>query len=308
MCLLLFLLGCGDTAPPSREGRLAVPNASLWYRVVGTGDAIPLLVIHGGPGGRSCDLAALEALATDRPVIFYDQRGSGRSSVATDTASWNLPRFVADLDSLRRALGLSQLHLYGHSWGAALAVEYLLTHGTEGVRSLTLASPLVSTPRWATITDSLLATLPAGSRDVARRLESQGATDAAEYRVVVRRFDARWGRRGAEPYEVTEACAGGGERNDQLYQYMWGPSEFAATGTLREFDRFDALRSLALPTLVIVGEHDIVTPREAEQIAAQVPGAELVVVPGAGHVAMQDAPGPYAERLRRFLQKTDGGR
>jgi len=276
--------------------------------VVGTGDAIPLLVIHGGPGGRSCDLAALEALATERPVIFYDQRGSGRSSVATDTASWNLPRFVADLDSLRGALGLSHLHLYGHSWGAALAVEYLLTHGTEGVRSLTLASPLVSAPRWATITDSLLGTLPTGSRDAARRLESVGATDAREYRMVVRRFDERWGRRGPEPYQVTTACATGGERNSQLYRYMWGASEFAASGALREFDRFGELRSLTLPTLVIVGEHDIVTPREAEQIAAQVAGADLVVIPGAAHMAMQDAPKPYIERLRHFLQNIDGGR
>lgn len=287
---------------------LPVPNASLWYRVVGTGDAIPLLVIHGGPGGRSCDLAQLEALATDRPVIFYDQRGSGRSSLATDTASWNLPRFVADLDSLRRALGLSQLHVYGHSWGAALAVEYLLTHGTEGVRSLTLASPLVSAPRWAAVTDSLVGALPAGSRDAARRHESLGTTDAAEYRQVVRRFDARWGRRGAEPYEVTAACTAGGDRNDQLYQHMWGPSEFAATGALRDFDRFEALRSLQVPTLVMVGEHDVVVPAEAEQIAAQIPGAELVVIPGAAHVAMQDAPGPYVERLRRFLQRTGGRR
>jgi pimeloyl-ACP methyl ester carboxylesterase len=62
-----------------------------------------------------------------------------------------------------------------------------------------------------------------------------------------------------------------------------------------------------VPTLVMVGEHDVVVPREAEQIAAQIPGAELVVIPGAAHVAMQDAPGPYVQRLRRFLQRTGGG-
>jgi proline iminopeptidase len=305
---LLLLIGCGTGSVPTREGTLAVPNANLWYRVVGEGKEIPLLVIHGGPGGRSCDLANLEALATDRPVIFYDQRGSGRSSVATDTASWNLPRFVADLDSLRRALGLTEVHLYGHSWGAALAVEYLLTHGSEGIRSVTLASPLVSAPRWAAIADSLLGTLPAGSREAARRLEAQGATDAAEYRLVVRRFDERWGRRGPEPFEVTSACEYGGDRNSQLYQHMWGPSEFAATGALRAFDRFEALRALRVPTLVMVGEHDIVVPAEAERIAAQIAGAELAVIPGAAHVAMQDAPGPYVERLRRFLTGAAGRR
>lgn len=303
--LLALSTACGDSTVTSREGLVPLPTAQLYYRIVGDGPGTPLLVLHGGPGGRSCDLATLEAIGRDRPIVFYDQRGSGRSSIATDQASWNIGQFAADLDSLRRALGLDSLHLYGHSWGGALAVEYLLTHGSEGVASLTLAAPLVSTPRWMHIADSLLGTMPGGARDVARDFEARDQTDAAAYDQVKERFHRTFGRRNTPPYEVGARCAVGGEANWQVYQYLWGASEFHATGTLKDFDRFDQLPSIAVPTLVIVGEHDAVPPGEADAIARQLPRAQVVVIAGAGHMAMQDNPADYIAALRRFLNETD---
>ncbi len=305
LVLAFLALGCSDSTATVREGLVVVPTAQLHYRVVGTGSGTPLLVIHGGPGGRSCELATLEAIGRDRPVIFYDQRGSGRSSIATDTASWNLPNFVSDLDSLRRALGLPQVHLYGHSWGAALAIEYLLTHGSEGIASLTLAGPLVSTPRWLHVTDSLLGTMPGEAREVARRFEDRDATDAAGYQQIVSRFHRTFVQREETPFVVQQRCAVGGDTNWQVYQYLWGKSEFRATGTLTAFNRFDRLHEIVLRTLVIVGEHDEVPPPEAQAIAGELPRAEVVVIPGAGHMAMQDKPDAYIAALRRFLTAAD---
>ena len=77
----------------------------------------------------------LGELATDRQVILYDQLGSGRSDRPNDTALWRTDRFVEELDAVRRALGLHEVHILGHSWGGALATEYLLTKGQQGVRS-----------------------------------------------------------------------------------------------------------------------------------------------------------------------------
>ncbi len=303
--LMLGLAACGGGIPAEQSGTVPVAGGQLWYRVVGSGDATPLLVVHGGPGDRSCELANLADLARDRRVIFYDQRSSGRSSAAPDTSRWTTAQFVADLDSLRHALGLTTIHLYGHSWGGALAVEYLLTHGQDGVASLTLAAPLVSTTMWLATTDSLLGTLATGSREQARAIEAKGPTDDRMYGLVVRRYHERFVRRGERSYEANLACATSGEVNSALQQHLWGPSEFHATGSLRTFERFDRLRELRLPTLVLVGEHDEVTPHDAARIAAQITGATVSVIPDAAHMAMQEQPPAYLRALRDFLKAAD---
>ena len=115
------------------EGMLAVPGGRIWYRVVGTGTGTPLLAIHGGPGGTSCRMREHGRLGDERPVIFYDLLGTGRSERAADTTLWTLPRAVEEVEAIRRALGLREVHLLGQSWGSAVALEYALTHPNSGV-------------------------------------------------------------------------------------------------------------------------------------------------------------------------------
>jgi proline iminopeptidase len=206
---------------------------------------------------------------------------------------------------VRQTLGLTRVHLYGHSWGGALALEYLLTKGQEGVSSVTLAGPLVSTSLWLGTTDSLLGTLAAGSREQARAIEARGPTDDRMYDLVIRRYNERYVRRAERSYEATLACASGGEVNSALQQHLWGPSEFHATGRLRTFERMDRLPELRIPTLVIVGEHDEVTPGDAARIAAQITGATVSVIPEAAHMAMQEQPKAYLRAMRAFLKDAD---
>ena len=110
-----------------QEGTIRVDSYQVWYRCVGRG-GIPLLLLHGGPGAGHDYLAPLEALAADRTVIFYDQLGCGKSDQPDDRSLWRMERFVAEVDTVRRALNLDQVHLLGQSWGGWLAIEYLLTH------------------------------------------------------------------------------------------------------------------------------------------------------------------------------------
>ena len=111
------------TVPPPKEGFVDVIGGRIWYQTMGSGDETPLLVIHGGPGARSCGyLASLAQLAESRPVIVYDQLGSGRSDRPSDTALWSVPRFVDEVSKLREALDLDELHILGHSWGGSVAV------------------------------------------------------------------------------------------------------------------------------------------------------------------------------------------
>src|SRR2546421_1708639 len=115
-----------STSAPRREGYLPVPGGRVWYQIVGSGPATPLLVLHGGPGAGHDYLETLEGLADERPVVFYDQLGCGRSDQPDDPSRWHIARFVREVDLVRHALGLDRIHLLGQSWGGWLAIEYML--------------------------------------------------------------------------------------------------------------------------------------------------------------------------------------
>src|SRR5262245_56578273 len=114
--VLLALLGCAPRGISTREGYLQVPGGRVWYRIVGSGHRTPLLLLHGGPGAPSYYLEPLAKLAADRPVVFYDQLGCGRSDQPNDSTLWTIDHFVAELAEVRKQLGLGRVHLLGTSW------------------------------------------------------------------------------------------------------------------------------------------------------------------------------------------------
>lgn len=303
VALLVGACGEGERALEPREGYLDVPGGRVWYRVEGTGPGIPLLTLHGGPGATHHYLKSLGALGDERPVIFYDQLGSGRSDRPGDTTLWRIDRFVAELGAVRAALGLDEIHLLGHSWGTILAVEYLLTN-PAGVRSVTLASPALSIPRWLADTDSLLRTLPDSVQDVVARHEAAGTTDDPAYQAAVMVFYRRYlSRRDPWTPDTDSSFAGMGT---DVYGYMWGPSEFTATGTLRDYDRTERLGELRLPVLFTTGRHDEAPPGTVAYYQALVPNARLVILDESAHLTMQDEPARYAEVVRAFLHDVEG--
>ena len=126
--LIALLAGCHPPGPPGPPSSRADPGVQegyveagsgvrLFYRLVGTGDTI--IVLHGGPGFTMEYFAKdLEPLAASHTLLFYDQRGAGRSTLVSDSASLDGKRFAEDLEAVRRHFGLEQVTLLGHSWGA----------------------------------------------------------------------------------------------------------------------------------------------------------------------------------------------
>ena len=164
----------------STEGFVAVPGGHVWYRKVGWGDLTPILVLHGGPGYPHDYLEPLEELAIDRSVVFYDQLGCGRSERPDDPGLWTVERAVLELAAVREALSLPRVHLYGHSWGTMLAVDYALTW-PEGLESLILASPCIQIPRWIEDSKQLRKQLPTEVQQVLDHGEATGEIYSPEY-------------------------------------------------------------------------------------------------------------------------------
>jgi proline iminopeptidase len=280
-----------------------VPGGKVWYRRIGDGPGVPLLALHGGPGGTSCRFEVLAPLANERAIIFYDQLGSGRSEHPSDTTLWNVPRFVQEVAAVREALGLDSIHLLGHSWGGALAAEYLVSTKPSGVKSVILSSPLISTPRWIADADSLREQLPEPIQAVLDEHERAGTLDSPEYRAATDSFYARHVRRLPTP---PIALCDDVTSNDTIYRQMWGPTEFLSTGSLRTWTRAEDMDEISAPTLFITGEYDEARPTTLEEFRRTMPDARLVVIPDAAHAAMREKTAEYVAAVRAFLKDVEG--
>jgi proline iminopeptidase len=247
-------------------------------------------------------LNPLAALADERPVIFYDQLGAGRSDKPTDGTLWRVERFVEELRRLRTELRLDEVHILGHSWGAMLAVDYMLTK-PAGVRSLILASPGLSIRRFLDDAQVLKKMLPESVQTVIAEQENAGTFDSPEYQSAVTEYYRRFlCRRDPWPDDVNQTFA---EFGESVYRSMWGPSEFTATGTLRNYDRTAQLKELRLPVLLTSGKFDEVTPATAEYYQSLIPGAKLRIFENSAHLTMQDEPEAYVQAVRDFLHDVE---
>ncbi len=279
-----------------REGFVKVEGGKVWFKIVGEGKRTPLLLIHGGPGSSSCKgMPAYSRLSDERPVIFYDQLGTGNSERVWDTALWKPSRFADEIDSLRKALGLKELHILGHSWGGTVLIEYL-SKNPSGVKSAIFAAPLISTSTWISDAKILVSQMPRSLQDTIKKYERIRDYEAASYVSATDSFYARYLYRKGDPL-----CVTGGPENDSVYNYMWGPTEFTATGTLKNYDRTRDLEKLNLPVLFIAGQYDEARPETMKKFQAKVKGSKLVIIPDSGHGLYRDQPNLYNEALRRFL-------
>ncbi len=302
MAVLALLAGCGGSAR-TNEGFIQVPGGRIWYAKMGNGKGIPLIVIHGGPGSTSFGLKPWAALGDDRVVIRYDQLGCGKSDHPTDTTLFTVDRFVAELQALRDSLHLTEVHLYGRSWGAMLVEAYMATNPT-GVRSVVLADPLVTTKQWQQDADSLVRTLPDSMQQAIAKHEAAGTTDSPEYQAAMREYYARYVRRNPvrSPADADSARRTHGEL---VYQYMWGPSEFRATGTLTDFDATEWIKAIRVPTLFVAGQYDEATPASTEMFSRMVPGAEFAVIPNSAHSTENDNPEEVLRVVRDFIRRVE---
>jgi len=294
--------GCTPEGLEPREGFIQVKGGKVWYRIVGSGTKTPVLLLHGGPGYPSDYLKPLERLADERPVIFYDQLGAGRSDRPKDITLWTIERFVEELAEVRRALGLKRVHLVAHSWGTTLATEYMLTK-PEGIESVMLASPCLSSLRWMADAKRLRSALPEAVRAILDKNERDGTTDLPEYQEATKEYYRRhFIRLNPWPPELENTEAGIGL---DVYHTMWGTSEFQATGNLKDYDKTGRLHEITVPTLFTAGRYDEATPETVAWYQSLVPGSQFVLFENSAHMAMLEEPDRYVQVIRDSLRRTE---
>lgn len=285
-------------APPVKEGYLQVPGGQVWYRLVGEGPKTPLIILHGGPGVPHDYLANLEALAKDRPVLFYDQLGCGKSDRPDNDKLWTIERYCQELASIRQQLGLKRCIIYGHSWGTILGVEAYL-RGAKGIEALILAGPALDVFSWQKDAERMVNALPPKYRDAIKEGNRTGKIETPAYHDAMEAYyDRHMCRVKPSPPALGEALAGMGMGP---YLAMNGPNEFTPTGSLKEYCAQPRLHQIKVPTLYICGEFDEATPASVKMYQDRTPGSKMVVLKGCSHLANLEKPALYLTTLRAFL-------
>jgi proline iminopeptidase len=286
------------------DGYAAVPGARLYHRSVGSG--APLVVLHGGPDfNHHYLLPELDDLASTLRLIYYDQRGRGKSSEGVAPEDVSIESEVDDLDQLRRHFGLETLSLLGHSWGCILAMEYAIRH-PDRASHLVLMNPAPASHddllgfrerRKATEGEAL-----ARMRTIARTpayLEGDIATEAEYYRLHYRRAvrKTEW----IDPIVArlrTHFTPGGILKaraiEKRLYEQTWDQPDYDPPGRLGRF---------AGKTLVLHGEDDFIPPASASRIAAASVAGRLVVLEECGHFAYLERPDRVRTEIESFLSE-----
>jgi proline iminopeptidase len=283
------------------SGKISVPGGKVWYRRFGKGKPkTPLLLLHGGPGAGHDYLLPMQALADERPVIFYDQLGCGRSDAPEDASLYTFSRFVIEIGLLRYKLGLDRIILFGQSWGAMLAIEYLITGRPDGVEKLVLAGGLASIPQASAGINRLVDALPNGVGKRIRALEAAGQQNTPEYEKLAGIFyDTHVCRVNPKPPEYAATIAN--LSKSPAYRIMNGPNEFTIVGTIKDWERRPDLDKIKVPTLVTTGEFDEVTIDCQETLHTGIAGSHLEVMKGCSHLTMLEQPDAYNAIVRKFI-------
>jgi len=286
-----------------KEGFIDVTGGKVWYQIHEKNtNSTPVIVLHGGPGSSHYSLQGLQKLAEDRPVIFYDQLGCGKSDRPTDTSLWNIDRFAEELGQIREALSLDEFHILGHSWGTTLAAAYYLSK-PDGVKSIIFSSPCLSAPLWAEDQDKNRKLLPLEVQQTLKNCEENGTTDSEEYKNATAVFNKHFVYR-LEPNP--EFIKNGAHlRNREVYNIMWGPSEFHVTGNLKDFDCTSKLKDIHVPTIYTCGRFDEATPESTKYFSTLTPNGKFHVFEQSAHMPYLEEPEEYLRVIGSFLNDVD---
>ncbi|MCB0607496.1 MAG: proline iminopeptidase-family hydrolase [Lewinella sp.] len=279
----------------------------VWTKRIGNNPTHKLLLLHGGPGATHEYFECLESFFPKEGIelIYYDQLGSGNSDNPDDVSFWDLPRFVDELEQVRKALGLNQdnFFLLGHSWGGILAMEYALKY-QDNLKGLIISNMMASAPEYDKYADEVLAKqLKPEVLDTIRMLEANNDFGNPKYmELLMPNFYAEhicripiedW------PEPILRSFA---KLNQSLYVTMQGPSEFGLSGKLEKWDRTADLPKITVPTLTIGGQYDTMDPEHMKRMATQVKDGTYLYCPSGSHMSMWDDQKTWMDGVINFIQ------
>jgi proline iminopeptidase len=311
-CVCASLLPVSITVAESKqnatahESRIPVGGAELYAREIGRGTAI--IVLHGGPDfDHSYLLPEMDRLSDSYRLVYYDQRGRGRSADGVKPEDVTLASDIADIEKVRQYYHLDSVVLLGHSWGTVLALEYALRYPGR-VSHLILMNPgPASADDYKQLKSEWMEKRP---EDMERRKaiaataafqEADPEAVVASYRIHFKPALAR-----SEDYEKLISrmqAAFIQQGNAGILKARAVESRLMTeTWAAPEYNLIPRIKSLRIPTLVITADHEFIPISAAEHIAQAIPNARMVTLKDCGHFAYMESPVAVREQIDSLLR------
>lgn len=310
LCVLSVQFGCiatkraPFTLPDAKEGYVeAGSGVRLFYRLLGSGPDT-LVMIHGGPGlTMDYFLDDLTPLAAHHALLFYDQRGTGRSTLVSDSMSLDAQRFVEDVEVIRKHFGIGRLTLFGHSWGNAVVARYAMSY-PEHLRRIIIVGALPLQQYQLTEAFKQLemkrdsSTLKRMRELRAARLADPGNSEvcSAYYTLWFQPF---YGNHSTANRSKGDFCAGTLESRRNK---MSSVDKFTMA-SLGQWDWRSSLSQVKVPALVIHGTLDPLPLDGAKEWASVLQNGQLLLLDGVGHFPYLEVPDRFFEAVNQFLER-----
>lgn len=287
---------------PRESGFTTTTGVPLYWVAYGPAGVSPLLVLHGGPGAHhDYLLPQMLELARDRELVFYDQRGGGRSK-SEDKEPVTAQLLVEDLALFIKERGLDPLSLVGYSFGGLIALLYAIDApklDAPAPRRIVLIDPAPATRQYRTRFEAEFARRQAGP-DVEKlraELETSGLREADPDEYRQRRFELSVAGYFADPRNASDLTP---------FRVM-GRIQKSVWDSLGDFDLTDRLRDVDAPTLVVHARQDPIPLESSREVADALPNGRLVVIEESGHVPYVEQPKVLFDAIDGFLRETEPG-
>jgi proline iminopeptidase len=284
----------------------------VWTKRVGNNPRIKVLLLHGGPAMTHEYMECFESFFPKEGFEFYeyDQLGSYYSDQPKDSSLWVTERFVEEVEQVRRALGLNKdnFYLLGNSWGGILAMEYALKYQAN-LKGLIVCNMMASIPRYEAYNKVLRSQMRKTLVDSLSIYEAKGQyTDTTYQRLVYDEYYTKHLCRMpmADWPEPVQRCFK--HLNPDIYVLMQGPSEFKVGGRLLNWDRWNDLNKISVPTLMVGAQFDTMDPEDIKKQSEMVQKGRYLFCPNGSHLSMWDDQAHFFPGVISFIKDVDAGR
>ena len=277
-------------------------NYDVWTKKIGNSD-IKILLLHGGPGFPHDYFECFEDFLPQAGIEFYyyDQLGCGNSDIPADTSLWNIPRYVEEVEQVRKGLGLEDFYLFGHSWGGMLVMEYLQKYHNH-------------------VKGAIIADMTAGMKEYTRYMEKMkikylskqdlktfdslnilGKYDSSQYQELLmdKLYSQIICRLNPWPEPLLRSFK---TYNASIYIQMEGVDEFHVTGNFKDWEMWDKLPDITIPTLIIGSMNEGMDPEDFKREARLIPDSRLYLSLTGSHLNMYDDQQNFFNNLIAFVK------
>jgi proline iminopeptidase len=308
----------GDTGVQSAGIRMIpvstpVGNFKVWTKRFGNNPRIKILLLHGGPAAGHEYMECFESFFPKEGFEFYeyDQLGASYSDQPGDSSLWTIPRYVDEVEQVRKAIGADSTNFYilGNSWGGILGMEYALKY-QQNLKAMIVANMVASCHdynRYAS--DVLSKQMDQNVLHEIRNIEAKKDFSNPRYEQLLMPhfYQQHFCRLMEWPEPVVRSFThlNNTKVSKQIYLIMQGPSEFGLSGRLLNWDIKDRLKEVRIPTLMVGAKYDTMDPKAMEEQSKLVQNGQYLYCPNGSHLCMWDDQKVFMDGVIKFIKEVD---